>query len=122
MLKAVRPDIVWTDTTFKNPARFAITLVGACSSFQNLSTALLACAAATMFMRTEWQKSDIPRVFLAGTVMIFINDFRLCLLVWDKNYYDFWHEGACAPLIGFFTTIVLLTIAFWEGSARKGQA
>jgi exosortase/archaeosortase family protein len=122
MLKAVRPDIVWTDTTFKNPDHFAVSLVGACSSFQNLSTAMLACAAATMFMRTEWKRSDTLRAVFAGVVMIFINDIRLCLLVWDKSYYDFWHQGAGAPLIGFVTTIALLAIAFSGGLTRQGRA
>jgi Transmembrane exosortase (Exosortase_EpsH) len=122
MLKVVRPDIIWTDTTFQTPGSFAISLVGACSSFHDLSTALLACAAATMFMRTNWIRSDVVRIAAAGAAMIFINDARLCLLAWNQANYDFWHGGAGAPLIGFFTTIVLLVIAFWGARPRNSRA
>jgi hypothetical protein len=122
MLKVVRPDIIWTDTTFQTPGNFAISLVGACSSFHDLSTALLACAAATMFMRTNWIRSDVVRIAAAGAAMIFINDARLCLLAWNKASYDFWHAGAGAPLIGFFTTIVLLVVAFCGTMPRNSRA
>jgi hypothetical protein len=122
MLKVVRPDIIWTGTTFQTPGSFAISLVGACSSFHDLSTALLACAAATMFMRTNWIRSDVVRIAAAGAAMIFINDARLCLLAWNKANYDFWHGGAGGPLIGFFTTVVLLAIAFWGAAPGNRRA
>jgi exosortase/archaeosortase family protein len=122
MLKLIRPDIIWTDTTFQTPGSFAISLVGACSSFHNLSTALLACAAATMFMRTEWTRSDIAIVAATGVAMILMNDARICLLAWSPASYNFWHEGAGDPLFSFFMTIVLLLIAFWGAVPRTDRA
>ena len=122
MLKVVRPDIVWNDTTFYTTPDFAISLVGACSSFHNLSTALLACVAATMFMRTEWAQRDIPRLLAAIVSMILMNDARLCLLAWSPSAYAFWHNGAGAPLLALLMTATLLVIAFWGAAPRSGRA
>ena len=122
MLKLVRPDIIWNDTTFQTPGGFAISLVGACSSFHNLSTAFLACAAATMFMRTHWARRDFARFAAAVVVMIFMNDVRLCLLAWSPANYNFWHEGAGVPLLSFFETAALLTVAFWGAALRSDRA
>src|SRR5437868_2690147 len=74
MLALLRPDIIWNDTTFQTPGSFAISLVGACSSFHNLSTAALACAAATMFTRTGWTRLDLAKLAAAVVVMILMND------------------------------------------------
>lgn len=120
MLKLVRSDIVWNDTTFYATPDFAISLVGACSSFHNLSTAVLACVSATMFMRTGWTSRDIPRILVAIAIMIFMNDARICLLAWGPAAYAFWHDGAGAPLLEFLMTATLLVIAF-GGAARRSS-
>lgn len=122
MLKLVRPDIIWNDTTFQAPGSFSLSLVGACSSFHNLSTALLACAAATMFLRTSWRKGDLARFATAVVVMIFMNDARLCLLAWNPASYEFWHNGAGSPLLEFLMTAALLMAAFWGATPRRGRA
>jgi exosortase/archaeosortase family protein len=121
MLTLVRPDIIWNDTTFQTPESFAISLVGACSSFHNLSTALLACAGATMLVRTNWTRPDFAKLGAAVVVMIFMNDVRLCLLAWSPASYKFWHDGAGSPLLGFLTTVALLTVAFWGAVPRSNR-
>ena len=122
MLKLVRPDAVWNDTTFYTTPDFAVSLVGACSSFHNLSTAVLACVVATMFMRTDWTRRDIPRLLAAIAIMIVMNDARICLLAWSPTAYAFWHNGAGAPLLGFLMTATLLAIAFGAAAPRRGRA
>ena len=86
MLKIARPDIVWNDTSFTTPNGHGLVLVGACSSFQNISTALLACVTATMLTRPAWIKRDIGVIILAALAMIGINTARLCLLAWDHDF------------------------------------
>jgi hypothetical protein len=62
ILKPLRPDIIWRGTTFVAPDGHAVTLIGGCSSFNNVSTAVLACVAITMLRRTEWFRRDVrPR-------------------------------------------------------------
>jgi exosortase/archaeosortase family protein len=122
MLKLIRPDIIWNDTTFQTPGSFSLSLVGACSSFHNLSTALLACAAATMFLRTKWTKGDIARLATAVVLMIFMNDARLCILAWSPASYEFWHNGAGSVLFDFLITAALLVVAFWGTAPRRVRA
>ncbi len=122
MLKIVRPDIIWNDTTFQTPGSFSLSLVGACSSFHNLSTAVLACAAAAMFLRTDWTRGDIGRFATAVVLMILMNDARLCLLAWSPASYEFWHNGAGSALLEFLMTAALLTVAFWGAMPRRGRA
>jgi exosortase/archaeosortase family protein len=121
-LTLVNPAIVWTGTTFHASAEHAISIVGACSSFQNLSTALLACAAAAMFVRTTWSRRDLAAMAMASVAMIVLNDVRLCLLVRSPASYEFWHQGQGALLYGYFTTVVMLLIAFWSARPRGSRA
>ena len=121
MLTLVRPDIIWNDTTFQTPESFAISLVGACSSFHNLSTALLACAGATMLVRTNWTRPDFAKLGAAVVVMILMNDVRLCLLAWSPAGYKFWHDGAGSPMLDFLMTAALLTVAFWGAVPRSNR-
>lgn len=118
LLTLLNPGIVWTGTTFQSAGGHAISVVGACSSFENLSTALLACAAVTMFLRTKWTRRDLATIAMASIVMVLLNVIRICLLAWSAASYQFWHGGQGAPLYGAFTTIVMLLIAFWP--ARPG--
>lgn len=122
LLILLNPGIVWTGTTFQSAAGHAISIVGACSSFENLSTALLACAAAVMFVRTSWIRRDIAAMAIASVAMVLLNATRLCLMAWSTASYQFWHEGQGAPLYGYLTTVVMLLIAFGSVRPRDGQA
>jgi exosortase/archaeosortase family protein len=113
ILSFVQPGVVWNDTTFYAPDGDAISLVGACSSFQNLSTAILASVAVAMFARTWWTRRALAALAIACVAMILMNDARLCLLAVSRQAYEFWHQGAGAPLIGYAMTAVLALIALW---------
>lgn len=120
ILMWLRPDILWNDTTFVAPDGHSITLVGACSSFHNLSTALLACVTITMLRRTEWIARDIAAALMACAAMILLNAARLCVLGSDRSSYAYWHEGAGAPILAIAQTLVILLIAWW-GVAPRGR-
>jgi hypothetical protein len=119
ILGSLRPDIIWSGTTFSAPSGHSIVLVGACSSFNNVSTAVLACATITMLTRTEWIPRDIVTVAIASVVMILINAARLCLLAWSGALLLFWHEGAGAQILGIAQTLIILLIAWWGAAPRK---
>jgi Transmembrane exosortase (Exosortase_EpsH) len=118
VLAVLRPDIVWTGTTFFAPDGHAVSLIAGCSSFNNVSTAVLACAAVVMLRRTEWVRGDIATVVIAGVVMILINVVRICLFVWSLDYHAYWHDGAGAQILAILETFVVLAIA-WRGAAPR---
>jgi hypothetical protein len=121
ILTSLRPDIIWSDTSFFAPGGHSIVLIGACSSFNNVSTAVLACATVAMLTRTEWVRRDIATVAVASIVMVLMNAARLCVLGWSGSAHLFWHDGAGAQILGFVQTLVILLIA-WLGAAPWRRA
>lgn len=119
ILKILRPDIIWNGTTFYAPDGHAIALIAACSSFNNVSTAVLACAAVTMLRRTEWIRHDIVTLAVTSIVMIFINSARICLLAWSSDYHLLWHDGAGVQILVVAQTIVVFAIAWWGAATPR---
>jgi hypothetical protein len=117
ILASLRPDIIWKGTTFQTPEGHSIVLVGACSSFNNVSTAVLACATIAMLTRTEWVRRDIATAAIASVVMILANAARLCLVGWSGAAYSYWHNGVGAQMLGIAQTLVILLIAWWGATA-----
>lgn len=119
MLRYLRPDIVWSDNSFHAPGGHSVSLIGGCSSFNNVSVAVLACATTTMLARTQWVRRDIATVAIACVVMILVNAVRICLLAWSSESHSFWHDGAGAQILGMAQTIVILLIAWWGVRSPK---
>jgi exosortase/archaeosortase family protein len=115
ILTSLRPDIVWRETTFTDPDGHTIALVGGCSSFNNLSTAVLACVAITMLTRTEWERRDIGVIAIVVIIMILLNTFRICLLAWNYASYAYWHNDPGAHIFGLGQTLLVLLLA-WHGT------
>jgi exosortase/archaeosortase family protein len=120
ILKVLRPDIIWRDTTFYTPDGHGLVLIGACSSFQNVSTALLACATVAMLSRTEWRRRDIITIALAALAMVVVNTVRLCLIAWSEPLFKYWHDGYGVTIFLFAETLIVLSIA-WRGAAAGGH-
>jgi hypothetical protein len=119
-LMALRPDIIWKGTSFFAPEGHAISLIAGCSSFNNVSTAVLACAAVAMLRRTEWVRGDIATVGIACVAMILINSARICLFAWSVAVHDYWHDGEGAQILGLAQTFIVLAIAWWgAGPSRR---
>lgn len=113
ILAPLRPDIVWSGNSFLGPNGHAVSLIGGCSSFNNVSTALLACATVVMLTRTQWVRRDIATVAIACVAMVLINATRICLLAWSAASHAYWHDGAGAQVLGIAETLVVLLIAWW---------
>jgi exosortase/archaeosortase family protein len=118
-LMALRPDVVWSGTAFFAPDGHAVWLIAACSSFNNVSSAVLACVAVAMLRRNEWIRRDIRTIIIASVVMILINSLRICLFVWSKEYRVFWHDGAGAQILAIAQTLVVLAIAWWGAAPPR---
>jgi hypothetical protein len=122
ILEQLRPDIIRHGTTFDAPGGRAIMLVGGCSSFYNLSVALLGCVAVTMLTRTEWIRRDFVTVAIASCVMISLNVLRICLLCWSAASHAYWHDGPGQPILAAGQTFAVLLIAWWGAVQGKRPA
>jgi len=119
MLREFRPDIIWSGTNFFAPDGHAISLIAACSSFNNVSSAVLACVAVAMLRRNEWVRRDIATIMIASAAMILVNVVRICLFAWSEDYRLFWHDGAGAQMLGIAETLVVFAIAWWSAAPPR---
>lgn len=122
MLSWLWPDVVWRGTTFIAPDGHTIALVGACSSFNNVSSALLACVTVTMLTRSEWIRRDFVTIAIASIVMILVNTFRICLISRSDESHLFWHNGIGEQILVISQTLIILLIAWWGAAPRKSDA
>lgn len=121
ILTSMRPDIVWRETTFVGPDGHAVALVGGCSSFNNVSTAILASVAITMLTRAEWVRRDIAVIAIVAVFMILLNTLRICLLAWGHDSHAYWHDGPGAQIFGLGQTLLVLLFA-WYGAQLPRRA
>ena len=122
ILTSVRPDIAWRETTFIGPDGHAIVLVGGCSSFNNLSSALLAVVAITMLARTEWERRDAGVIAVVVVLMILLNTLRICLLAWSQASYAYWHNGTGVVVFGLGQTLLVLLLAWYGAQLSRRPA
>ena len=103
------------------PDDHAVWLIAGCSSFNNVSSAVLACVAVAMLRRNEWVRRDIATIMITSAAMILVNVVRICLFAWSEDYRLFWHDGAGAQMLGIAETLVVFAIAWW-GAAPPRRA
>jgi hypothetical protein len=122
LLARLRPDVVWLGVTFRAADGHGVALIGACSSFNNISMAMLACIAAIGLQRSHFVGRDGAVIAIAVLVMLAINVARLCLLMTGRADFAFWHDGQGAEWVALATTISALMIglagAGWSGRPR----
>lgn len=122
LLAWLLPDVIWRGTTFIASDGHTIVLIGACSSFNNVSSAALACVTVAMLTRTEWRRRDLATIAIASVVMILANSLRICLLARGDESHLYWHNGIGEQILGISQTLIILLIAWWGAAPRRNEA
>lgn len=117
-LEAFGFNLTRTGTFIAGASGHGIQLVGACSSFHNVSMAVLALTAITMFVRPYWVRQDIYYLLAACAVMVAINVIRMCLMAISLESYAYWHGSPGAHYIAALQTISLVALCYL--GARAG--
>lgn len=112
MMDAIRPGTVWHDNAVTGPSGFSIVIINSCSSFHNLSLALLCWVTVSRLYRQNWRRRDFAFGAAIGVTMILFNVVRLCVMSWNDDLYHFWHDGIGAQLfvVGASLTILVLSL------------
>jgi hypothetical protein len=101
-----------------------VLLIGACSSFNGISAAVLVHMGWAMFVRTHIGWRDAIAVMATVALATLLNVLRLTLTASGHDGYAFWHGGAGETPLGgqifwFLQNAVLLTggylSAYWAG-------
>jgi exosortase/archaeosortase family protein len=121
ILGAVRPGTVWQYNIITGPNGFGIVVYDPCSSFHNVSLAILCWLTVSRWRyQCQWRQDLVMIGIVAGT-MILLNLCRLCLMAWDQGLYDYWHNGAGAEIFVAVASVTVLSIALY-GSQRTKQS
>jgi hypothetical protein len=129
-LQFLDPAFVWNTTSFSRNVggtKFGVALVGACSSFNNVSAAVLVHMAWAMALRKHLTTFD--GIALIGTVVIatLLNVLRIVLAALGPENYAFWHGPSGTMPLGLFLFVVAQNLALitagyltakWAGRGR----
>lgn len=113
ILAAVRPGTAWHDNMVAGPNGFGIVVYAACSSFHNVSLAALCWLAVSRWRYLCRWRRDLVMLGVVGGTMILFNLFRLCMMAWDMDLYDYWHAGVGADIFAVAASLTILLIALY---------
>jgi hypothetical protein len=120
VLEAVRAGTVWQDNIITGPGGFGIEVYTGCSSFHNLSLAMLCWVTVSKLRRQDWQIRDLAVGAVIGGAMILLNLARLYLMAWDIVFFYFWHDGMGAEIFAIGASLMVLLISLY-GSRLTGR-
>jgi hypothetical protein len=84
----------WRDNIITTPSGYAIVVLQGCSSFANVSTAVLAWVGFGRFERARWLRRDLVVGAAIVISQIALNVARMYLMAQSYPYYLYWHDGA----------------------------
>ena len=112
ILGIVQSDVRVVDTTFYAGNDHAVSLVGACSSFNNVSIAMLAYVSVASLVRTRCVRSDLIWPVALSALMILFNAARLGALASNYEAYLFWHDEIGAQYFKLGQSAIIVVIAY----------
>ena len=90
ILEAVRPGTVWQDNVITGPGGYGIVVYTGCSSFDNLSLAMLCWVTISRLRHQNWRSRDLVTGGAVAAAMSVLNFARLCLMAWNIDLFRLW--------------------------------
>lgn len=91
-----------------------IVIYEGCTSFHNISIAMLAWVTITKLARPDWRRSDLATAGLLVAVTVAMNSLRLFLMASSApGRLDFWHVGTGAQLINACLSALITGLCLW---------
>jgi exosortase/archaeosortase family protein len=119
ILSAIRPGTVWQGNMIGGPNGFGIIIYNTCSSFHNVSLAIL-CWLTVSRWRDQYQwRQDLAMLGVVAATMILLNLLRLCLMARNVDFYNYWHTGAGADLFAIVASVTILIISLYGSQPKK---
>jgi hypothetical protein len=120
MLAAARPGTVWQDNAIMGPTGHGVMIISGCSSFHNTSLALLCWVTVSRLRAQDWQVRDFVTGGAIAITMILLNMARICLMAWNIELYDYWHNGIGAEIFAISASLTILLMSLY-GSRSAGR-
>jgi exosortase/archaeosortase family protein len=121
LMHAARAGTVWQGNVITGPSGFGIILYSGCSSFHNLSLAMLCWLTVSKLRNRDWRSRDLIIGCVIGATMIACNVMRLCLMAWSADLYEYWHNGLGAQIFAVGASVLVLFLSLY-GSRPETRA
>ncbi len=113
LVQAVRAGTVWQGNVITGPSGFGIVVYSGCSSFHNLSLAMLCWLTVSRLRNQRWGRRDLLTGCVIGAAMIACNVTRLCLMAWSLDFYEYWHNGLGAQIFAVGASVMVLVLSLY---------
>lgn len=113
LMHALRAGTVWHGNIISGPSGFGIIVYSGCSSFHNLSLAMLCWLTVSRIRNQDWRPRDFLTGLAIGAAMIACNVVRLCLMAWNAGSYEYWHNGAGAQTFAVVASVMVLVLSLY---------
>ena len=115
VLDVTRSGYTWHDNVIATQGH-SIIIWSNCSSFHNVSLAMLCWVTLTKLNRPNWIATDLIFGAAACAVMIAVNVARLYVAALDVGSYEYWHNGNGAHIFRVGVSLIILLISLWGSS------
>jgi exosortase/archaeosortase family protein len=113
LMQAVRAGTEWQGNVITGPSGFGIVVYSGCSSFHNLSLAMLCWLTVSRLRHQSWRRRDLLTGCVIGAAMIALNVARLCLMAWSPDFYEYWHNGLGAQIFAVGASVMVLVLSLY---------
>ena len=92
-----------------------ILIYEACTSFHNISIALLAWVSITKFARLEWRPTDLLTAVMLVAMTVSMNSLRLFLMASSApGRLEYWHTGTGSQLVNASLSALIAGSCIWR--------
>jgi exosortase/archaeosortase family protein len=113
LVQVARAGTVWQGNVITAPSGFSVIVYSACSSFHNLSLAMLCWVTVSRLRNQSWRSRDLLTACAIGAAMIACNVTRICLMAWGPDLYEYWHDGPGAQIFAAGASAMVLALSLY---------
>jgi exosortase/archaeosortase family protein len=107
---------------FLLPNGYGVVILGECSSFHNLSLAMLCWLTVSKWRHQDWRARDFAIGAVVGVTMILFNVARICLMAWNVDLYHYWHDGTGAAIYAIGASLTVLVMSLYGSKTARRPA
>jgi hypothetical protein len=122
ILQVVRAGTVWQDNVVTALNGYGIVILNQCSSFHNLSLAMLCWVTISKLRHQNWRPSDFLIGGVVGLTMILWNVARLCVMAWNIDLYTYMHSGKGAEMFALSASLSVFLVSVYGSRSVERQA
>jgi len=119
ILQAMQSGTSWQDNMITAKSGWGIVIYPYCSSFHNVSLALLCWVMISRLVSDTWRGCDYAVAGLIAAAMISMNMTRLALMSVNENFYYYWHDGTGNPIFAITASLFVLLASLFAVWRRE---